>query len=224
MDVTTTLTNPTALPTNSSDVVSNPDGILEKDDFLKLLLIELQYQDPTDPMDTEKILSQTSELASLEASTNTNKALENLSKTLTETSGMSIVSAIGKMGSLGDNAIVVGDEGSATQFDLYFADDVANGVITVKDVDGHTVRTFDIASFPKGIQTFSWDGTDENGAFLGAGTYYVEADYTTPDGQTKKSAVGSYPIESVRFDNGEAQLKMGSQYYTLDQIKEIYEG
>ncbi|NPA30346.1 MAG: flagellar hook capping protein [Epsilonproteobacteria bacterium] len=224
MDVTNTLNTPTSIPTNDSDIVSNPDGILDKDDFLELLLIELQYQDPTDPMDTDKILSQTSELASLEASTNTNKALEDLSKTLTETSGMSIVSAIGKMGSLGTNSIVVGDEGSASQFDLYFADDVSSGVITIKDVDGNTVRTFDIAGFPQGVQTFSWDGTDENGAFLGAGTYYVEADYTTPDGQSKQTAVGVYPIESVRFDSGEALLKMGSQYYTLDQVKEIYEG
>ena len=223
MDVTNTLTSPTTLPTNENDIVSNPDGILEKDDFLKLLLIELQYQDPTDPMDTEKILSQTSELASLEASTNTNKALEELSKTLVQTSGMSIVSAIGKMGSLGDNAIIL-DENADTLFEIYFADDVKGGTVTVKDVDGNPVRTLDIADLPKGINTFSWDGTNDNGQLLQPGTYYVEATYTTEAGETKTAAPGVYPIESVRFDGGEALLKMGSQYFPLDQIKEIYEG
>ncbi|HUH42926.1 MAG TPA: flagellar hook capping FlgD N-terminal domain-containing protein, partial [Sulfurimonas sp.] len=54
---------------------SKDKSILGKDDFMKLLLVELQYQDPTEPMDTEKILTQTSQLAPLEASENTNKAL-----------------------------------------------------------------------------------------------------------------------------------------------------
>ena len=65
-----------ATATTSSTTV-NPNGVLGKDDFLKLLLLELKYQDPTSPMDSEKILSQTSQLAGLEASENTNKALDN---------------------------------------------------------------------------------------------------------------------------------------------------
>ena len=51
---------------------------LGKDDFMKLLLVELQHQDPTEPMDSEKILTQTSQLAGLESSENTNKALATL--------------------------------------------------------------------------------------------------------------------------------------------------
>ena len=53
--------------------VENEKGILGKDEFLKLLLVELQHQDPTAPVETDKILSQTSQLARLEASTNTNE-------------------------------------------------------------------------------------------------------------------------------------------------------
>ena len=74
------ITNNTQTTVPSS--TENPNGILGKDDFLNLLLVELQNQDPTDPMDSDKILSQTSELASLEASTNTNKALEDLTAAL----------------------------------------------------------------------------------------------------------------------------------------------
>ena len=66
-----------AQTTNTGTTV-NPKSIMGKDDFLKLLLTELQHQDPTSPMDSEKILSQTSQLASLEAQDKTNKALEAL--------------------------------------------------------------------------------------------------------------------------------------------------
>lgn len=64
--------------TKAEDKTGSSD-VLGKDDFLKLLLVELQYQDPTSPMDTEKILTQTSQLATLESATKTNTALENLS-------------------------------------------------------------------------------------------------------------------------------------------------
>ena len=66
---------------------ANPQGELGKDEFLKLLLVELEHQDPTAPVETDKILSQTSQLASLEASTNTNKELQNLSGALQEIRG-----------------------------------------------------------------------------------------------------------------------------------------
>ena len=47
---------------------------LSKDDFMKLFLAEMQHQDPTEPMDSEKILTQTSQLATIESTDNTNKA------------------------------------------------------------------------------------------------------------------------------------------------------
>lgn len=43
----------------------NP-GKLGKDDFMKLLLATLKYQDPTEPMDTAKLLEQTSTMTNME--------------------------------------------------------------------------------------------------------------------------------------------------------------
>ncbi len=223
MDVTTTLNTAKTVPTNQSDIASNPKAILKKDDFLKLLLTELQYQDPTDPMDSEKILSQTSELATLEAADNTNKTLNNLAKTMEETSGMSIVSAIGKMGSLGKDTVLLNTE-NKPQFDLYFGDDVADGTITIKDINGNTIQQIPIRDLPAGIHTYSWDGTDDSGVRVEPGSYTIEAQYVTPNGERKSAAYGRYPIESVRFDKGKAEVKMGSHYYPVDQLKEIYEG
>jgi len=222
MDVTSTFNTPTSLPTNDNDIVQNPDAILGKDDFMMLLLTELQYQDPTDPMDSDKILTQTSELASLEAADNTNKALENLTKTLTQTSGLSAISAIGKMASLGNESILL-DEDNTPTFEVYFGDDVQSGTLEITDVDGHMVRTVDLGSMPKGIHTFNWDGTDTDGHRVKPGDYRITASYLTPSGERKSTAYGYYPVESVRFGGETALLKLGSQYYPMDRIKEIYQ-
>ena len=78
MSTTVTSTN----TSTASTTVSNPKAVLDKDSFMKLLLVELQHQDPTDPMDADKILTQTSQLATLESASNTNKALEDLATQL----------------------------------------------------------------------------------------------------------------------------------------------
>jgi len=49
-----------ASTTTTSTAKTGSSDSLGKDDFLKLLLVELQHQDPTSPMDSDKILSQTS--------------------------------------------------------------------------------------------------------------------------------------------------------------------
>ena len=221
MDVTSTYNTTGTTNNTTSSIATNPDSVLEKDDFLKLLLVELQYQDPTSPTDTEKILTQTSQLATLEASNNTNKALENLSKTLANSSQFSSISAIGKMGSLGTNTILL-DESNEPQFELYFPQDVSSGTITIKDLNGNIVRTFDITDLSAGVNPFSWDGTDDAGNRLKSGSYSIEASYTSPDGSSGTTAFGVYPIESVRFDQNKAYLKMGSSYIPLEKVVEIY--
>ncbi len=206
--------------TNSS-TYSNPKATLGKDDFMKLLLTELQYQDPTDPMDSDKILTQTSQLATLESADNTNKALEDLTKQLSSSSDLNAVSAIGKMGSLGTDSITLNDD-SSPNFELYFNHDIQSGTITIADSQNNVVKTFDLSSANAGVQSFQWDGIGDSGERLPAGTYSITADYS--DGNDSyKTAFGVYPIESVRFDGGDSFLKMGSNYYPLSKVKEIYQ-
>ncbi len=226
MDVTNTYNTAATLAPNKSDqdrVVANPKGVLGKDDFLKLLLIELQYQDPTDPMDSEKILTQTSELASLEAADNTKKTLEHLTKTLSQSSGLSALSAIGKIGTLGNDTILLDEENRPT-FDLYLPSDAQSGTLKIEDIDGHLVKSFTFGNLPAGVNAFSWDGTDDAGNRAPVGSYRIVAEYTTPTGAIATARYGSLPIESVRFEKGEAEVKMGSHYYPIDRLKEISEG
>jgi len=195
--------------------------VLGKDDFMKLLLVELQHQDPTEPMDSDKILTQTSQLAGLEASENTNKALETLAASLGTSQQFSTIAAIGKTADLGSNAITL-DEGSDSTFEVYFPDDIEQGDIQITDVNGNTLKTLDVGTNPKGVYEFTWDGTDSSGNELTSGIYYVSAAYTNPDGKALTTRMGAYPIESVKFDGATSYVKVGSSYVELSKVKEIY--
>jgi len=208
-----------AAATNSSE--GNPKGVLGKDDFLKLLLVELQYQDPTEPTDTEKILSQTSQLATLESADNTNKALEELAASLKNADQFGTIAAIGKTADLGSDAIAH-EEGANSTFEVYFPEAVEQGTVNITDSSGNVVGKLDVGTNPAGVYQFTWDGFDTNGNSAESGIYSVNANYTDQSGKSQQTRLGAYPIESVRFDNGNTLVKVGSNYVPLESIKEVY--
>jgi len=206
--------------TTSSSTAVNPKGILGKDDFLKLLLLELKYQDPTSPMDSEKILTQTSQLASLESAENTNKSLTTLAASLAASMQLSGISAIGKIADTGSNAVAL-TKGQNVDFQLYFPNNVTTGTINIMDVDGKVLRTMKVGATDAGVAKYTWDGKGDDGSALSEGTYYVDANYSKADGSTAATRVGLYPIDSIKFDAGKTYAKLGSSYVDFSSIKEI---
>lgn len=204
---------------------------LDKDDFMTLLLVELQHQDPTEPMDSAKILTQTSQLAGLESTENTNKALAGLAASLSSANQFSTISAIGKTADLGSNAIV--NEGGTSSFEVYFPKDVYSGNIEILDTDGNVVSTMNIQEQKNkdgslqsmrtaGVYQFDWDGALSDGSSADAGIYYVTSSYMGANGEQLNTRLGAYPIEAVRFDNGKTLVKVGSNYVPLENVKEVY--
>lgn len=206
-----------AAKTSSSDT-------LGKDDFLKLLLTELQHQDPTSPMDSDKILTQTSQLATLESATKTNTALENLSTQLKESVSSNATNLIGKMGSLGYNAITLSN--SKSTYEVYFPTEIKDGTLTIKDANKNVIKTVDlgdVAAGKSGVLSFDWDGSDNDGNLVKDGYYSVTADYVDKTGASKTTQFGVYPVESIRYDNGSSYVKLGSNYYPISDVVEYYQ-
>lgn len=210
------------LYTNPKDSKALEDkSILGKDDFLQLLLVQLQYQDPTEPVDSATILTQTSQLAGIEAAENTNKALEDLALSLGTSNQFSTISAIGKTADIGSNAITY-SEGETSSFEVYFPESIEQGTVQVLDSSGGVIKSLDVGTNPSGVYKFDWDGSDDAGNQAAAGIYYVTASYTDQNGNAQETRLGAYPIESVRFDDGKTLVKVGSNYVPLTSIKEVY--
>ena len=212
-----------AKTTYQSGTTENPQAVLDKDSFMKLLLVELQHQDPTEPMDSEKILSQTSQLATLESAENTNKAMEDLVAQLNKNMDMGALSAIGKMASLGSNAVTL-DESGLAKFEIYFKEEIKSGSLTITDKDGKAVRTvsLDEQVGKKGVLAFQWDGMSDDGEQLPEGYYSVTSEYLDASNTQQSTQFGIYPVESVKYDKGSPLIKLGSSYVPMNYITEFF--
>jgi flagellar basal-body rod modification protein FlgD len=73
----TTATGGTTDTTTSTPPV-NPKGQLGKDDFLKLLSIQLENQDPSNPADNQQFMAQMAQFSALEQTTNMAAGLNQL--------------------------------------------------------------------------------------------------------------------------------------------------
>jgi flagellar basal-body rod modification protein FlgD len=219
--VTNTATNVTS---TANTTATNPKAQLDSQAFMKLLLTELQYQDPTSPMDTDKMLTQTSQLSALEAQNATKTAMENMTAAFQTSANYSLASAIGKMADTGLTALNVSG-GKGGKFDVYLPKDTTDSTVSIVDSTGNTTyKTFSYEAKDKGVFQIDWDGTDNAGAKVADGAYYVKVTYNDTDGKEGKTTIGAYPIESIKVDGATAYFKVGNNYVDVTKIKEIYQG
>ncbi|HDX3572683.1 TPA: flagellar basal body rod modification protein [Campylobacter jejuni] len=217
---------------SSSGIVSNPNATLDKDAFLKLLLIELQHQDPTDPMDSDKMLTQTSQLSALEMQQNTNTTMQKMVETMQKLSdsfstSMSTLAlgAIGKMATVSDNKIKLTGADELIALKMYLPEDSDENGVTLEIYDSNNKLVFseksDAKSISQGLFTMEWPGRNNDGVYAGDGEYTVKMVYNNKNGEKITANYGTYPIEGVVFKDGVAYAKMAGQEVPFDAIQEI---
>ena len=217
--------NNNTLQTTLNNTGINPDAILGKDDFMKLLLTELEHQDPTDPMDSDKILQQTSQLATLETQQKTNEALQMLTESFKQSKNFAAVSAIGKYARLENKINLKQDtEGKPLplNFELNFAEDIKEGTVEIYDEKNRLIKVMDIAQNTKGKHAFTWNGLTDAGEPAKPGSYTVYANYYNPDGVKLSADFGAYQIESVKFDDAKTYLKLNGSFIPFEKVQEIF--
>ncbi|EGT0749321.1 flagellar basal body rod modification protein [Campylobacter coli] len=217
---------------SSSGIVSNPNATLDKDAFLKLLLIELQHQDPTDPMDSDKMLTQTSQLSALEMQQNTNTTMQKMVETMQKLSdsfstsmSTSALGAIGKMATVSDNKIKLTGADELIALKMYLPEDSDENGVTLEIYDSNNKLVFseksDAKSISQGLFTMEWPGRNNDGVYAGDGEYTVKMVYNNKNGEKITANYGTYPIEGVVFKEGIAYAKMAGQEVPFDAIQEI---
>ncbi|MBW4054162.1 MAG: flagellar hook assembly protein FlgD [Proteobacteria bacterium] len=204
--------------TAAADAAMKKDLGLNKDDFMKLFVAQLQNQDPLAPQDPSAMLTQLSQLSLVEQSYNSNTALNNLLTAQNNSSSLTAVSFIGKnVKANGNSTTFDGSTQSALQFNLSLP--AASAQVSIVDGSGHTVRTAALASTAAGDNSFSWDGRDNSGALVPAGAYTFAVTAAAADGSALPvTTYTTGKIDGVNLSGSTPQLTIGASSVALSDV------
>lgn len=191
---------------------------MNKDDFMKLFIAQLQYQDPLKPQDPTAMLDQLSQLSLVEQSYNSNTALNNMLTAQNNTNSLSAVSFIG--GSVKANGNAASFNGTdSTELKFNLAGTAASTRVTITDATGHTVRTATVGELKAGDNSFTWDGRDNGGVLLPAGSYnFIVSPTTAAGGPVTATTYTTGKIDGVNLSGSTPMLTIGATSVLLSDV------
>lgn len=189
---------------NALKAYENPKSVLGKDSFLKLLVTQLKYQDPLNPLDNDKFIQENTMFSQLEQMTNTNTALGNLSEKLTGNDKGYAVSYLGKYVATGSQSINLNSSGADPI--TYNLPENAQVNASVVNAEGKNIANIDLGMQNSGKQTFKWNGKDNNGNYAPYGEYSVSLSALDSSGKIIPIERNAGKVISVQFNNGDTTL------------------
>ena len=205
---------------------SNKDiGGVSQQEFLQLLITQLQHQDPMEPQDSQQFAAQLAQFSSLEQLQSLNDTSQQGVETnlmLTQTINNTMAATmVGKNVKALGNTIVLEHEGNPQlSFETGgFADNVE---ITIKDAAGQVVDTVTMNAVSKGDHTFTWDATKSDGSRLPPGEYSFSVTATNAAGEEIASdAVMVGMIEAVRYSSTGAIFIVNGKEIPFSAVLEL---
>lgn len=193
---------------------------MDQEVFLKLLLTELQNQDPMNPLEGRDFIAQLATLAQVEQMRKTNESLEILLQYQSSINNAQAVSLLGK------KVRAAGDEftysGANVELSFYLEQNAASTDVKIYDSQGKIVRTMSLGAQNEGLVNFKWDGLDNDGNKIPNGNYKFEVAAKDEDGnsvfaQTLMEGV----VSGLSFDADGLHLIVNGQKISLSEIYEV---
>ncbi|MCB1152962.1 hypothetical protein KDL45_04875 [bacterium] len=205
----------------TTDATATSEDLLSKGVFLELLVTQMQYQDPLDPMDNQQFLDQLASLSTVEELRTSNSNLETIQLYQSSINNAQSVALVGKdVKAIGDTVTYDGAENVKLHFKLNAP--AASTEITIYDESGTVVRVISQSDLDEGDQTVTWNGNDKNGSPLSAGTYTFEVNAKTSEGDPVASTTFlSGRVEGVSYGSGVPELIVQGQRVMIGDIYEV---
>ena len=194
---------------------------LGKEEFLKLFMAQMQYQNPLEPLKGTEFTAQLAQFSQLEQMWNINENLKNNQLFLNSLNNAQAVNFIGKNIKAVGNSVYL-KEGDSAFIHYKLKGDAAKVFVHIYDTNGNLVTTLELKNQKAGEQKLEWDGKDDKGNSLGSGQYSFEIE--AYDADEKRIDVISYiqgEVTGVTYEKNIVYLLLGDQKIAISDVIEI---
>ncbi|HRQ05031.1 MAG TPA: flagellar hook assembly protein FlgD [Nitrosomonas halophila] len=189
--------------------------------FLKLLVTQMQNQDPLSPMDNAEVTSQLAQISTVNGIEKLNGTLEQLVANSDAKRSLEAATMIGRSVLVPGTSMALENHAGVGGFEL--SEPVDKLVITIKDSAGIAVRDMDLGPQAAGVSTFVWNGVANSGDEAAPGRYSFAVKALRGDQEVAASALAFGTVESASLGANGVALGVGELgYSSMTDIKKIF--
>lgn len=210
-----------APPVGGAAPEAAPSSQLGEEEFLSLLMTQIQHQDPTNPMDSSQFMDQVTAMNTVKQLMSANDRLAQLNVGMASLNNESAVNLVGK------EVVAQGNtfqhvEGQPDELVFNLEDSAAQVTVNVSDENGRIVDSFELNDLAAGTQSASWTGRSLDGGRAASGSYSYSLVATDADGEpVATTTFVSGTVDELRFSNGIPVLLVGGQEVSLDAVLRV---
>lgn len=194
---------------------------LTQEDFINILVTQMKYQNPLEPLNNEQMVMQIAQMSSVDALQQMEQTMKNMAAKYDLVANMQAANLAGKKVEVAGNQFYLSPSQNAEGF--YQLPQAARVTINIYDSLGNLVRSIDEGRKEDGKQKFSWDGQNNKGERVAEGLYTFVI--SAVDEKGNKLAVSTSQIGEIKeiaFENGTVYFFIGGQKYNLENILAIF--
>ena len=198
-------------------------GNLGQDQFLKLMITQLKYQDPLSPRENGEFLGQLAQFSTVSGINDLQESFNMLASVLAAGQTLQAANLVG-------NTVLV----PADSIEIGEAESVSGAVeppagatsVTVKILDqsGQMIRSLKLGSSEGGMVHFEWDGRDDRGNPVTPGIYKIIAGVEIDGENQPVETLISAEVESITLDHATMGILLnlaGLGQVDILQVREI---
>jgi flagellar basal-body rod modification protein FlgD len=143
-----------------------------QDRFMKLLVTQMQNQDPLNPLDNAQMTSQLAQLSTVTGIDKVNATLEALQGSFQSGQSLQATSMIGH-GVFAPGSTLTLSGGNAL-LGVELSEPADSVKVTIRDASGKAIHTMDLGASDAGTLPLAWDGSTDSGTAAADGQYSFE--------------------------------------------------
>lgn len=205
-----------------SDETKKSNQDLGQEEFLELMVAQLNNQDPTKPMENAEFLGQLAQFGTVNGITELQTSVNSLATSLQSNQALQASTMVGRTVSVPTSSINL-TAGEAVKGAVSLSANSSQVTLNVKDESGQTVKELSLGAQSAGDVNFTWDGTDDSGSALPDGEYTFVAEANIDGDQIAMGTQMQARVNSVTLSgtNGPVLNLAGIGAVSISDVKEI---